>query len=193
MQVHHFPVQPAPLLNTFLGILFPLMSNQNLPCCRLSQSWLLSFCHAPLRRAWLHLLYSPAGETWRHWLSAQTGPEEGHKVDQRAGAPPLWGQAERVGGVQPGEGKAPGRPCCGLPVKGAYRKDGEGLLIRECSDRMRGNCFKLKEGRLRLGLKKKFFTMKVMRRWNMLPKEAVDASSLAVFKARLDGALSNLV
>ncbi|GAB0190074.1 mitochondrial enolase superfamily member 1 [Grus japonensis] len=34
-------------------------------------------------------------------------------------------------------------------LKGAYRKDGEGLFIRECSDRTRGNGFKLKEGRFR--------------------------------------------
>ncbi|GAB0177468.1 hypothetical protein GRJ2_000212000 [Grus japonensis] len=32
-------------------------------------------------------------------------------------------------------------------LKGAYRKYGEGLFIRECSDRTRGNGFKLKEGR----------------------------------------------
>ncbi|GAB0185943.1 hypothetical protein GRJ2_001059600 [Grus japonensis] len=31
-------------------------------------------------------------------------------------------------------------------LKGAYRRDGEGLFIRECSDRTRGNGFKLKEG-----------------------------------------------
>jgi len=29
--------------------------------------------------------------------------------------------------------------------------------------------------------------------WNRLPREAVDDPSLAVFKARLDGVLSNLV
>ncbi|GAB0209096.1 hypothetical protein GRJ2_003375300 [Grus japonensis] len=34
-------------------------------------------------------------------------------------------------------------------LKGAYRKAGEGLFIRECSDRTRGNGFKLKEGRFR--------------------------------------------
>jgi len=33
----------------------------------------------------------------------------------------------------------------------------------------------------------------VVRHWNRLPREAVDAHSLAVFKARLDGALSSLV
>ena len=31
-----------------------------------------------------------------------------------------------------------------LQLKGAYRKDGEGLFIRECRDRTRGNSFKLK-------------------------------------------------
>ncbi|GAB0207486.1 hypothetical protein GRJ2_003214300 [Grus japonensis] len=34
-------------------------------------------------------------------------------------------------------------------LKGAYRKAGEGLFMRECSDRTRGNGFKLKEGRFR--------------------------------------------
>ena len=33
--------------------------------------------------------------------------------------------------------------------------------------------------------------MSVMRRWNTLPREAVDAPSLETFKVRLDGALSN--
>jgi len=32
-----------------------------------------------------------------------------------------------------------------------------------------------------------------MRHWNRLSREVVDASSLEVFKARLDGAVSNLV
>jgi len=35
--------------------------------------------------------------------------------------------------------------------------------------------------------------MKVVRHWHWIPSEAVDAPSLEVFKARLDGALSNLV
>jgi len=34
---------------------------------------------------------------------------------------------------------------------------------------------------------------RVVRRWHRLPREAVDASSLEVFKARLDGALGSLV
>ncbi|KFQ83887.1 hypothetical protein N337_03981, partial [Phoenicopterus ruber ruber] len=55
------------------------------------------------------------------------------------------------------------------------------------------NGFKVKEGRFRLDIRKKFFTLRVVRHWNRLPKEVVDAPSLEVFKARLDGALSNLV
>ncbi|KFW62397.1 hypothetical protein AS28_11728, partial [Pygoscelis adeliae] len=53
--------------------------------------------------------------------------------------------------------------------------------------------FKLKEGRFRLDIRKKFFTMRVVSHWNMLPREAVDTPSLQAFKARLDGALSSLV
>ncbi|KFV05341.1 hypothetical protein N340_13711, partial [Tauraco erythrolophus] len=55
------------------------------------------------------------------------------------------------------------------------------------------NGFKQKEGRFRLDIRKKFFTLRVMRYWNRLPREVVDAPSLAVFKARLDEALGNLV
>ncbi|KFR04019.1 hypothetical protein Y956_04670, partial [Nipponia nippon] len=55
------------------------------------------------------------------------------------------------------------------------------------------NSFKLKEGRFRLNVRKKFFTQRVVRHWNRLPRAVVDAPSLTVFKARLDRALSNLV
>jgi len=54
------------------------------------------------------------------------------------------------------------------------------------------NGFKLKERRCRLDRRKKFFTMRVMGPWHRLPREVVDAPSLETFKARLDGALSNL-
>ena len=51
----------------------------------------------------------------------------------------------------------------------------------------------MKEGRCRLDVRGKFFTRRVLRCWNGLPRELVDAPSLEVFKARLDGALGNLV
>ncbi|KFR02438.1 hypothetical protein N306_11401, partial [Opisthocomus hoazin] len=55
------------------------------------------------------------------------------------------------------------------------------------------NGCKLKEGRFRLDIRKKFFTMRVVRHWHRLPREAVAAPSLEAFQARLDGALSTLV
>jgi len=44
-------------------------------------------------------------------------------------------------------------------LKGAYKKDGEGLFTRAWSDGTRGNGFRLKEDRFRLDIRKKFFTL----------------------------------
>ena len=78
-------------------------------------------------------------------------------------------------------------------LKGAYRDAGEGLFIRDCSNRTRGNGFTLKQVKFRLAIWKKFFTVRVVRHWNRLPKEVVNVPSLAVFKARWDTALGNIV
>lgn len=53
--------------------------------------------------------------------------------------------------------------------------------------------FKLKEIGFRSDTRNKFFAMRGVRCWNRLSREAVDAISLAVLMARLDGALSNMV
>jgi len=65
-------------------------------------------------------------------------------------------------------------------------------LTRAFSDRTRGNGFKLKEGRFRLDIRNKFFTMRVVSNWNRMLREVVAAPSLAVLKARWDGTLNNL-
>jgi len=49
------------------------------------------------------------------------------------------------------------------------------------------NGFKLKEGRFRLDTRRKFFTLRVVSPWPGMPREAVAAPSLPVFKAGLEG------
>ena len=66
-----------------------------------------------------------------------------------------------------------------------YRKTVEGLFSRVCSDRTRGNSFKLKDKRFRLGIRKKLFTKGMVRHWHRLHREAVHA--------RLDGTLGSLI
>ena len=61
-------------------------------------------------------------------------------------------------------------------------------MTRAWSDRTSGDGFKQKEGRFRLDIRKKFCTVRVVRPLPRLPREAVAAPSLAVCKARLDGA-----
>ena len=78
-------------------------------------------------------------------------------------------------------------------LKGAYRKAGVRILTRASSDRTRGNGFRLEEDRFRLDIRKKFLTVRVVVQWSRLPREAADPCSLEAFKAKLDGALSNLV
>lgn len=55
------------------------------------------------------------------------------------------------------------------------------------------NGFKQKEGMFRMDIGKNLFTVEVVRRWNRMAREALDAPSLAVFRARLDVSFINLL
>ena len=77
-------------------------------------------------------------------------------------------------------------------LSGAY-KEGSQIFTRVDNSRTRENVFWLKKGRFMLDIRRKFFTMRVVRCWNRLLREVVDAPSLEVFKARLDGVLGSLL
>lgn len=50
-----------------------------------------------------------------------------------------------------------------------------------CADRTRGKRLKLKEGIFRLGIRKRYSTVRVVRQWNRLLRDVVDALSLKTF------------
>ncbi|KAK4822414.1 LOW QUALITY PROTEIN: hypothetical protein QYF61_015161 [Mycteria americana] len=116
---------------------------------------------------------------------------EGHKNAQRDGTPPLL---RGLGWLSLEERRLRGDLTAAFQyLKGAYKKDGGRLFSRAFSDRAGGNGLKVKEGRFRLDTRKKCFTRRVVKHWNRLPREAVEAPCLETFKVRLDRALSNLL
>ncbi|RMC01664.1 hypothetical protein DUI87_21677 [Hirundo rustica rustica] len=73
------------------------------------------------------------------------------------------------------------------------RQLGVGLSLQAATDRMRGYSLKLCQGKYKLHVRKKFFTRRVIKYWNGLPREMVESPSLDMFKKRLDVAVGAMV
>jgi len=68
-------------------------------------------------------------------------------------------------------------------LKGAYKKDGKNIFNRACCNRSGSNGFELRAGRYRLDIRQIWFMIRVVKHWNRLPREAVEAPFLETFVA----------
>ena len=71
-------------------------------------------------------------------------------------------------------------------LKGYYDLDWTGFFTLSPAQNTRGHHTKLYKKRSRLQMRENFFTQRVINMWNSLPEAVVSASSVSVFKQKLD-------
>jgi len=108
------------------------------------------------------------GETLIYWSASRGGPQN---WSQRWNSFPT-GTGWELGLCSPEKRRLWGDLKVAFQyLKGRYKKEGDRLFGKVSCDRTRGNDFKLKEGRFRPDIRKRFLTMRLMRHWNKWPRE----------------------
>ena len=65
------------------------------------------------------------------------------------------------------------------------------LFTRDTQSITRGHSYKLLKSRVETTLRQKFFSQRIIKRWNSLPSNVVEAPSVNAFKNRLDSLMSS--
>ena len=71
-------------------------------------------------------------------------------------------------------------------MKGIDKKEAGKLFPQAGETRTRGHGLNIRGSRFRTELRRNFFTQRVVNLWNSLSSETVEATSLNIFKARID-------
>jgi ribonucleases P/MRP protein subunit RPP40 len=75
---------------------------------------------------------------------------------------------------------------------GIYKLDSN-LLNLDTGSTTRGHSFKIVKQRCNTTLRQKFFTQRVVERWNKLPAQVAEAPTINTFKNRLDSLMKDYI